>query len=519
MACTGGKTCSAGACACAMGQTECNSQCVDLQTSLTDCGMCGHACTQGDACTAGRCAGPTGDDGCSGEALGVSLAQLAVYQSVKIPIVDNMQAVATAARIADVVQGRDTMFRVFVNVDSGFMPRQLSARLTLTSGGNSTTYFAKQMVGASSTDADTASSFQIFVPPDAIGADTRYALQLVECTTMGTGTSHAPHFPMTGDSPLDARKTGVIKIALVPVTSNSITPDTSDAVLEIYKKFMMAMYPTTDVQITVAGGITANVPIDWSGVLDQVRYKRQMDAPAADVYYFGILKPAATLQQYCMGGCTAGVGFVADERTADAREAIGLAFGDENSAMIMAHEVGHNHGRNHAPCAPGGIISGVDPQYPYDGALIGTWGYDSRTRTLFDPSKSTDIMGYCDKKWVSDYTYNGFVDRVATINGNPLEIVAPEMIATWQVMLLDSTGSRWSLPFHGARPAYGKAELAEVLDDAGQLLDYATVYRTEISDIGSASVLVPEPRPGWTYIRVQGAPPLAFSEPISVPEP
>jgi hypothetical protein len=100
-----------------------------------------------------------------------------------------------------------------------------------------------------------------------------------------------------------------------------------------------------------------------------------------------------------------------------------------------------------------------------------------------------------------------------------LEVVPPEMIAAWQVMLIDATGSRWSLPFREPRAAYGTAELAEVLDEAGQLVDYATVYRTEISDIGSASVLVPEPRPGWYFIRVQGAPPLAFSEPISVPEP
>jgi hypothetical protein len=523
-ACSGGMVCNKAKCECPSGQMDCEGKCADLQTSVTDCGECGHACMMGDACTAGACAGPTGDDGCSGEALGITISQIAVYQSIKIPIVDKGQVVATASRVADVVQGRDTMFRVFTTSDTGFQAREMSARLTLTNNGDSTTFFAKRMTSGASTDGDTGSTFNIFVPPESIAADTSYKVELVECNSaMATGTAHSPHFPETGDTALEARQTGIIKIVVVPVVSNNITPDTTDATLEVYRNYLMAMYPTTDVQLSVGDPIDTSVPINWSSTLDQVRRKRQTDSPESDVYYFGFLKPADTLREYCRGGCTAGVGFVGDVRSGDTRVAIGLAYGDEQSAAIMAHEVGHNHGRNHAPCAPGGQISGVDPYYPDDsahqGALIGTWGFDMRSRTLFDPSMSTDIMGYCDKKWVSDYTYNGFVDRVAAINGAPLQIAAPEMIANWQVMLVDTVGPRWSLPFHEPREAYGKAELAEILDQDGELIDYATVYRTEISDIGSASVLVPEPRPGWYYVRVQGSPPLAFSEPISVPEP
>ena len=518
-ACGGGQVCEGATCVCAEGQTECGDECVDLQTSLAHCGMCDRACAMGDACTAGRCAGPTGDDGCSGEALGVTIAQVAAYQSIKIPIAMGQQPVAGSARPADVVQGRQTLFRVFVTVDSGFAARELSARLTLINTGSEQQYYAKQMIGGNSSDGDTASTFQIFVPPEEIQADTRYAVEIVECSTSATGMVRAPRFPATGDTPLEARETGVLKISIVPIVANSITPDTSEEALKVYRDYFNAMYPATEVELTVIESINTSTPINWSSTLEAVRRKRQTDAPPADVYYYGFLKPANTLREFCRGGCTAGVGYVGGVQSGGTRVSIGLAFADEGSAGIMAHEIGHNHGRNHAPCAPGGQIQGVDSRYPHQGARLGTWGYDPRARRLIDGNEATDIMGYCDNKWISDYTYQGLVDRVAALNGAPLRLVPPELIAPWLVMLIDEQGSRWSLPFTEPGEAFGTAELAEILDENGELLDYATVYRTEISDIDAYTVLVPEPQPGWHYVRVQGAQPLAFSEPISVPEP
>ena len=47
-------------------------------------------------------------------------------------------------------------------------------------------------------------------------------------------------------------------------------------------------------------------------------------------------------------------------------------------AGSFAHELGHNFGRNHAPC---GSPPNVDPAYPYPGADIGTLGCD-----IFSPA-------------------------------------------------------------------------------------------------------------------------------------
>jgi hypothetical protein len=55
----------------------------------------------------------------------------------------------------------------------------------------------------------------------------------------------------------------------------------------------------------------------------------------------------------------------------------------------MAHELGHNFGLEHAPCY---VDTDLDPNYPYPGAKIGTWGYDLVNRELKDPDLYYDIM-------------------------------------------------------------------------------------------------------------------------------
>jgi hypothetical protein len=79
----------------------------------------------------------------------------------------------------------------------------------------------------------------------------------------------------------------------------------------------------------------------------------------------------------------------------------------------MAHEIGHTHGREHAPCG----TSSFDEDYPYANGTIGVRGFDRRTSTFIEPT-SNDILGFCGNQWISDYTYDGLLERVAFVNGN-----------------------------------------------------------------------------------------------------
>ena len=74
----------------------------------------------------------------------------------------------------------------------------------------------------------------------------------------------------------------------------------------------------------------------------------------------------------------------------------------EPIAGTMAHELGHNLGLLHAPCA----CAGTDPWFPHPGGRIGVWGYDAEQSRLVPPD-AADVMSYCKTVyWISDFFFN-----------------------------------------------------------------------------------------------------------------
>ena len=88
----------------------------------------------------------------------------------------------------------------------------------------------------------------------------------------------------------------------------------------------------------------------------------------------------------------------------------------ENGADIMAHELGHNFNRQHAPCG----VSPSDPSYPYANARLGDYGWDPQIAAggkVFSwpggyvvPATSFDVMSYCQDEWISEYTYQAILN-------------------------------------------------------------------------------------------------------------
>lgn len=513
--CPSGGTCEGRTCTCPEGRQACGDTCVDTSNDREHCGMCDKACSPTERCQNGMCVDGGGallDDGCEGPAQNLEIEQIAVYQTVKIPLMQGGEAVSAEERKADVVAKREALFRVFVKPGSGFTPRQLSARVHIETDGMTETFFSDQKptISGASTDEKLDSTFQVYVPRDKLLSSSLYSVEVVECGgATANGSVLRPRFPATGRLALGAVDTGVLKIAFVPIEANSSRPDTSETALEPYRAMLLATYPVTDVQMTVVEGMRTSYPINWPGVLDDVRARRQADRPASDVYYYGLLKPTGTLREFCGGGCTTGIGYVPSgvgQNSASARVAVGIGFSDRVSAETLAHEVAHNHGRLHAPC---GNPDGPDRNYPYSGGAVGVWGFDFRGKTLVAPDR-TDLMGYCNNKWLSDYTYDALLARVTAVSAARSAYYPADLAQPWNVLLLDENGPRWGEPITEPDVPAGEPEPAEILDVYGRVIAIETVFRTEISDIGAFSFEVPAPKPGWHSIRVVGASPLAY---------
>jgi hypothetical protein len=481
-------------------------------------GGVGGSATGGSAtggASTGGTLGSTISDGCTDQlAQGISISEIAVFQAGKISVMKNGSAVTpTTTSGAEIIQGKDGLFRIYVTVDSGFQSRSLSARLKL--NGQTVGLYAKATISASSTELSATNSFTVTVPASVFGANLDYQAQIVECGS-GSGTDHNPVFPTTGVATLATRKTGIVKITMIPATSGGVTPTLDQSFVDSVKKTMDSMYPTTDTQITVnttalAGctvtGATAADDVSWSNCLDKLRSRRTADKPASDVYYVAVLKPESTFAAFCGSGCITGISLVASATSANSR--ISLVDGYLPDALItVPHEVGHAHGIEHSP---GCGAAEADPAFPYvtgGKGYIGWVGWDKQQSPIkfFDPAKYIDIMAYCSPQWVSDYVYKKMATRISTLNG--ARIAMPEAESTWRVALETGGNLRWGIAITEPAPPEGEPLAATVLDAQGASVAQITVYRTRTSH-GGASYMVQDPQVGWATLQI-GSSTLSF---------
>src|SRR5690606_10911449 len=191
IACEAGLPCTDGECRCPEGQQLCEGECVDTESDPAHCGQCGSPCPDGESCIVGTCSGAVGDACTSELAHGISITEIAVYQSGKIGLMDGGSALAADSREVDVVAGKNSIVRAFVQLESGWTNRVVSARLTLINGDELEQVFHKRTVEGASSEDSLGTTFNIEVDGDLITPSTRYALELVECEA-STGTQYSP---------------------------------------------------------------------------------------------------------------------------------------------------------------------------------------------------------------------------------------------------------------------------------------------------------------------------------------
>jgi len=509
--CTATETCESGSCVCATGETSCSNECVDTQDDANNCGTCGTKCTGSEACVEGQCQDA---DGCGGKAKKIDITRISMYQAVELDLFKGGQTVEPDSRKVPVIQGRKAMVRVFVQPKPGFSQRELSARVFVKEGNNLELFFKKKSVSGQSVQNNLGSTIQVEVPASAMGANKEYWVELVECGGSATGAAGIVRVPQTGTKVLSAQKTGPIKVVFVPLKHDNRTPNTSNAMMKKYAADVERMYPTTKVNFSVASVMPSGqsgTNINISNLLDTVTKRREDDSVATDVYYYGLINPANSFGEYCRGGCVMGVAWAPGEASWAARQraGVGVSFG-ETGISTFSHELGHNHGRMHAPCQVAG--GGNWPSgAAYQGGKIGVWGYDRDSKQLKNPASVTDFMGYCNDTWVSDYSYKGYFKRIRSVNGVPSPYVLETgELATWATMIVSDSGAYWSRPVEGRGEPGRNPENAQVYDESGDVVAEVSVYRVNMSEDLGYMLYVPMAQPGWYAVGLEGGPILTY---------
>jgi hypothetical protein len=205
-------------------------------------------------------------------------------------------------------------------------------------------------------------------------------------------------YPANG-TPLDlnVQTAAALNLRFVPVlrTADGTTGGVTAANAAQYVDQTVRMHPLAVVNVDVRAPYTysdtAQIQSNdgngvWLKILSQINALQAAEGGTRN--YFGIIAVP-------YGGGIAGYGYV------PGRAAVGW---DKlpSASGVTAHELGHNFGRQHAPCGGAGS---PDPNYPYAGGATGQWGYDLVAGVLKPPT-DTDLMGYCSNVWISDYNYS-----------------------------------------------------------------------------------------------------------------
>lgn len=451
---------------------------------------------------------------------GIAVTDVAVFQAVKVPVMTDGAAVGASARNAPVVARRPGILRVYVAPQAGWKTRDVTAELRLSTGSTELPVIREtKRIGGPSTDEDPASTFNLEVPAASLPPGVSYQVALTgeggDASLTGDSDGRYPRDGSFED--LGAEVSGKVNVVIVPVEydadGSGRLPDLGQAQLALYKKTMMAWYPASEIQITTRAPYPwksriANNGSGFQEILRAITQLRQQDGVAKDVYYYGLFTPGTSFTSYCGGGCVTGLSTIVDRNAPSMRASVGIGFSGAQSAETMAHEIGHAHGREHAPC---GGAQGVDPKFPYKNASIGVWGYSIFDKTFIAPSKGHDMMGYCPNQWVSDYTYSALFERIAAVSVSNTTFAPPsgEMSAKRSFRIATDDGSgklAWSGDIDlDDDLAGGSLHQATYLTDAGDAVRAADAHYFRFDHLPGGFLFVPaEKSVTWKAVAVAG---------------
>ncbi|MCH9680830.1 MAG: hypothetical protein K0V04_05295 [Deltaproteobacteria bacterium] len=405
--------------------------------------------TSGDSSASGpgseTSADSTGDDQpppSGTRAAGVVVQAVEANQAVMIDLVVDRQPIAPPGRVAPVISGRPMLVRAMYSLEADFAPRVLQGRLWLHyADDTNAVYEDERMVSGPADPTQLDGTFGWVVDAQDVTPDVEYRVEILEVSeSPGDPGPVTAGYPDAGFEPLTPwADTMNLEVMLVPFSCPGfgeveITPED----LADFEAYLFNTYPVQQLQVEVHEVVDSPSCDEFDAAETILPALREQEGAAPWVYYGGLLPGDG-------GGYSIAIG---DSDQMDFRRTFanhtwrwyGLTFD------LFAHELGHNHGREHTfedgqyphdnfgPCgaravAGWGVSPGLMPNTGYSNDLdLGLAWIDPHAQ-LVPPTDPTcdglpnanegsfnDFMSYAYPYWVSAYTYAALADRVQLIS-------------------------------------------------------------------------------------------------------
>ena len=296
------------------------------------------------------------------------------------------QAVQSRTFPVPLVAGEAALLRVFVTAEGGSDANIPPVRARFYLGG-AETHVAdipgqSTAIPAEVDEGSLSKSANAEIPAEVIQPGLEMVIEIDPESTLDPGPDIARRIPEQGRARVDVRAMPRFDLTVVPFLW-SADPDSS--VLEIGGADDDFFWPTRTLLPIGEFALNMHEPVltttsDVDGLLEETRAIRVMEGGTG--YYLGM---TSSDTDAALGVAELGV-------------PLAVAFANP---FLVAHELGHNMGLQHAPC--GG--SGADPAYPQLDGSIGAFGYDFRDGGRVVPSGTPDVMSYCGPPWIGDYHF------------------------------------------------------------------------------------------------------------------
>jgi hypothetical protein len=266
-------------------------------------------------------------------------------------------------------------------------------------------------------------------------------------------------FPRLGPTPLPTVAVPPLRVRFVPILLTAygdVVGNVTAANVQQYVRMLESVYPVGTIEASVGPPLSTPLSFGtpprggdatqfWTPLLTELDAGR-LTSGDPTTHWIGVVLPPPAFNHIVNGGVayipSSGLSSAAGTRTAMVTS-LGWASDDAFTRDGVAHELGHNFGRRHAPC---GSPENPDPSYPYVGGAIGLPGHDVRAwmdglwlTAVSHPSASGDIMSYCTPMWVSDYTYRAVLAFRGTVAAARSAIVSSEAALPVRVLLVRGT--------------------------------------------------------------------------------